>query len=99
MGGPAPVARELVESDQFADWIDGFSHARLDEVLRAILWAVSTNAEAFPIVEGFKDIRIVKTSAIEFGPSMMPGLRVWFRIAENNQQVYLEHIEPDPWDE
>jgi len=45
----------------------------------------------------FEDIRVVKTDPIEFGPSMLPRLRIWFRI--DGSRVHLEYIEPDPFDE
>ncbi len=99
MDAPEPVARELVESHEFSEWVDGFSNPRLNEVLRSVEWALSTNAEAYPVVEGFKDIRTMKTDPIEFGLTMMPRLRLWFRISSDDQQVCLEHIEADPLDE
>ena len=42
---------------------------------------------------------MVKTEPIIFGPSMMPKLRIWFRIDPSGQRVYLDHVEPDPFDE
>ena len=75
MDQPGPVLRELVEQAPFTEATDSFSkYDRRNEVIRGALWAIATNAEAFPITKGFKDIRILKTDPIEFGPSLMPGL-------------------------
>ena len=87
----------LVETPEYARRCAALVHPRLDEVLRGVKWALSTNPAAFPVVPGFADIRIAKTDPIEFGPSAMPRLRIWFRI--DRQRVFLEYIEPDPFDD
>lgn len=95
------MAREpfiLVETPEYAARRAELAYPRLDDVLRGVMWALSTNPAAFPIVPGFRDVRVVKTDPIAFGPSaMLPRLRIWFRI--DGRQVRLEYIEPDPFDE
>ena len=66
----------LVENPEYATRCAEISHPRLEEVLRGVKWALSTNPAAFPLAPGFEDIRIVKTDPIEFGPSVMPRLRI-----------------------
>lgn len=94
------MAREpftLVETPEYTARRAELAYPRLDDVLRGVMWALSTNPAAFPIVPGFRDVRVVKTDPIAFGPSMQPRLRIWFRI--DGRQVRLEYIEPDPFDE
>lgn len=87
----------LVETPEYVARRAEISHPRLDDALRGVMWALSTHPTAFPLVPGFEDIRVVKTDPIEFGPSMLPRLRIWFRV--DGPHVHLEFIEPDPFDE
>lgn len=93
----APERFTLVETPEFARQRAALVHPRLDHVLRGVMWALSTNPAVFPVVPDFADIRVVKTDPIEFGPSAMPRLRIWFRI--DGRRVLLEYIEPDPFDD
>ena len=87
----------LVETPEYAERLAEIAYPRLDDALHAVRWALSVSPTAFPLVPGFKDTRIVKTDPIEFGPSVMPRLRIWFRA--EGRHVYLEYIEPDPFNE
>jgi len=93
----APGPFILIETPEYAAKRAEIVHPRLDDALRGVMWALSNHPTAFPLVPGFEDIRIAKTDPIEFGPSMMPRLRVWFRV--KGRRVHLEYIEPDPFDE
>lgn len=87
----------LIETPEYAARRAEIAHPRLDDALRGVMWALANHPTAFPLVPGFEDIRIVKTDPIEFGPSVMPRLRIWFRV--EGRHVRLEYIEPDPFDE
>lgn len=93
----APGPFILIETSEYAAKRAEIAHPRLDDALRGVMWALSNHPTAFSLVPGFEDIRIVKTDPIEFGPSVMPRLRIWFRV--EGRRVYLEYIEPDPFDE
>lgn len=59
----------------------------LENALVAIWWALSQNAEDFPIVRGYKSLRIAKTDPIR----KVPALRVVFTICDD--VVHLKWIE------
>ena len=87
----------LVETPEYTARLAEIAYPRLDDALRGVRWALAINPTAFPLVPGFKDIRVVKTDPLEFGPSVLPRLRIWFCV--EGQRVHLEYIEPDPFDE
>ena len=72
--------RELIESVSFTAALDEIGDIkRLDEVLTGAYWALSTNPEVYDVVNGFADIRLLKTDPL----GGLPGFRIWFRIDEN----------------
>lgn len=82
--------RELIESESFTNALEEVdSIKRLDDVLTAAYWALSTNPEVYEVVRGFEDIRLLKTDPL----GGLPGFRIWFRIDENGKHVHLEFIE------
>ena len=86
------MPRTLIESPSYGKMAAALGDARrLDEVLRGVTWSLSENAEAWPIVRGFRTIRLAKTD----GYGDTPRLRIWFRILNDNE-VELLGIEPDP---
>ncbi|MDO8632250.1 MAG: hypothetical protein Q7R41_17335 [Phycisphaerales bacterium] len=88
---------QLIESAGFTDGLSALGDVRvIDDALTAVIWALSTNPEAFPLVPGMVDIRLAKTDPASGTP--IPRMRVWFPIDENSQRVHLEHVEFDPFD-
>ena len=84
------MLRQLIESDTYKKQVAALGGAeRMDDVLLAATWALSTSPEVYEVVKGFKDIRLLKTDEIG-GAS---AYRLWFRIDENGQHVHLEAIE------
>jgi hypothetical protein len=61
----------------------------LADAMAAVNWALSNNAEDFPIVTGFKSLRLVKTEQVR----KLPPLRVAFRINPDSDVVELKWIE------
>lgn len=59
----------------------------LDDALAAISWALCNNAEDYPLVRGYKSLRVAKTDPIR----RLPPLRVVFTI--NGDAVNLKWIE------
>ena len=59
----------------------------LEDALVGVWWALSNNAEDFPIVTGYKSLRIAKTDRVR----TLAPLRVIFRI--NGDAVELKWIE------
>jgi hypothetical protein len=83
--------RELIEGAHFAAALTEIGDIkRIDDVLAGVYWALSTNPEAYEVVKGFADIRLLKTDPL----GGLPAFRIWFRIDENGQHVHLEYIEP-----
>jgi hypothetical protein len=62
---------------------------RIDEVFRAIEWAVSTKPEQFAVVVGTASLRILLTEGLEGADVTIPCLRVAFTITDPNQVELL----------
>ena len=89
--------RQLIESTGFTEGLAALGDVRvIDAALTAVIWALSTNPEAFPLVPGMVDIRLAKTDPQMGTP--IPRIRVWFFIDENGHHVHLEHVEFDTYD-
>lgn len=84
------MLRELIESQTYREQVAALGGAeRMDDVLLAATWALSTNPEVYETVKGFRDIRMLKTDAI----GGAGAYRLWFRVDEDGQHVHLEAIE------
>jgi len=84
------ILREVVESAEFEAARDSLGNVeRLDEVLRAVYWAVSKNPEAYEVVPGLADVRLLKTDPL----GGLPGFRIWFRLLGPAGPVELLLIE------
>jgi hypothetical protein len=89
--------RQLIESTAYTACLAELGDVGvIDDALTGIMWALSINPEAFPIVPGMLDIRLAKTDP-EMG-TPVPRIRVWFRIDENGEHVHLEHVEFDTYE-
>ncbi|HVX91307.1 MAG TPA: hypothetical protein VHC20_06855 [Candidatus Paceibacterota bacterium] len=84
------MLRELIESHQFTQNLAAIGDAeRMDDVLTGVKWALASNPEAYDVVRGLVDIRLVKTRPFPGAPM----LRIWFRIDEDGHHVHLEDVE------
>ena len=80
----------LVESKDYLDKLGKLGdYKRLDDALRGVTWALSNNPKVYGVVEGMKDVRLLKTDS--FGD--LPELMIWFRIDEADERVELLMIE------
>jgi len=87
------MLREIVESSAFSSALRSMGNVRrLDEVLVGVHWAVSRNPEAFDIVPGMADVRLIKTAPSDD----LPGLSIWFRLLRPGGPVELLFLEPRP---
>ena len=76
--------RTLVHTDNYQRQCEQLGgYARMDQVHTGIEWAICSRPEVYAIIDGTKDIRLLKT---------ISGLGVWFRIIDD-EQVELLHIE------
>jgi len=66
----------------------------LDDALAGVMWALRNKADDFPIMRGFKTLRMVKTDAIR----NIPALHIIFSINDQDQ-VLLRYIEVAKRDE
>ena len=66
----------------------------LTEVLAGVYWALKNNAEDFPVIPGYKTLRMVKTDSVRG----IPALRIIFRIVDD-KEVALHWIEVASTDE
>lgn len=87
---PSLPPYSLVETEAYQNGVRKIgSYERLDNALDGAMWALANNPKVYGIVEGTKDIRLLKTNEI----SGLPALRIWFRIDEDNKKVELLMIE------
>ena len=77
----------LREADAFKECVTstvgGFE--RWDDALLGITWALAHNPHVYPVVQGMRDIRLLKTDQA----GDVPALRIWFRIDEPTERVDL----------
>lgn len=92
MGGKP---RLLIESIQYEQQFNSIGNpAEIDEALLSLTWAIASNPYDFPIVPGFKYIRLAKTDPKTWQTRELPTLRIWFKI-EDKDSVLLHWIEVD----
>ena len=83
------MRREIADDGQYFDQLRALGDvARLDERLRGLHWALWLDAEDFPVVEGFKTLRVARLH----GYGAIPTLMVLFNI-ERTEKVILRWIE------
>jgi hypothetical protein len=88
---------ELIECASYTDGLAALGDVGvIDGAITALMWALSKNPTAFPLVPGMIDIRLAKTDPQMGTP--IPRIRVWFRVDADNERVYLEHIEFDTYE-
>ena len=87
----------LVECASYTAGLAALGDVRvIDDALTALVWALSRNPEAYPVVPGMVDIRLAKTDPQIGTP--IPRIRVWFRVDREMERVYLEHVEFDSYE-
>lgn len=93
-----PKIRTLVESEDYKDQIEILGGARdVDEALRAVLWSLALTPTVWPVVKGFKRLRLAWTDPSK-GPVLRRALWVWFEIRDNDEAVdllFIEAAEPE----
>ena len=83
---------QFIDSKEFSDAFAALGDPKdVDEALESLVWSLTENPKEWPLLPGFKDLRIAKTDATE----AMPRLRVFFRVDENGEHVHLLYIEKD----
>ena len=99
MSGPGDVLlwplltrRQVLETHWFTEQLGTLGDIRrLDEALAPVQLILTENAEVFPLVRGYRRIRLAKTRAV----GDVPALNVWFMI-EDPDSVLLLYVEPVP---
>jgi hypothetical protein len=82
--------RTLIETDLFMAQMADLGYGRyVDEALEAITWAVSIAPEEYPIIPGTKDLRVAKSRWYEREGIIVPPLKVWFRILDDDRVELL----------
>lgn len=56
----------------------------MDDALNAITWALARKPEACPIIPDTTGLRVIKTLRHERGGKVIPVLKVWFSIMDDN---------------
>jgi hypothetical protein len=81
--------RTLIEDEvftaQLADIAGNVGNIRyLDDALLALTWALSTNPEEYEVIPGTKGLRVAKTRWYERESIIVPVLKVWFSIVDDD---------------
>ncbi len=81
------MRRRVVEEPEYTAQLQALGDiAAFDESLRGIMWGLSTNAEKFDLVPGFRTLRIAK--------AWRAKVRIYFQIdAIQNEVVRLRWVE------
>ncbi|MBZ5557137.1 MAG: hypothetical protein LAO77_07660 [Acidobacteriia bacterium] len=92
-----PILRELIESEDYLDQLEKLGAQETDERLRGIMWSLTLRAEEWPVVEGFKRLRLAKTDLVRSGGKVKPRLQVWFEIRDSHHVdlLYLDQDDED----
>ena len=86
------MPRTLVHSHLYTSQLQSLGDLRrLDEALTGVEWALATNPEIYPVVDG-TNVRLLKTDLL----GGLPVFRIWFEISDDGQVVSLLYIEPIP---
>jgi hypothetical protein len=94
------IPRNLVESPLYTKQLSELGDVeRLDEVLRGVLWGISTNPEAFDLIPGFHRLRLAKTREFDVPRRKpLPRLRIWFiDFGVGTVELLAIEREPDPF--
>ena len=77
----------LRESDAFQEYVNNLVGGckRWDDALLGITWALSYNPHVYPVVQGMRHVRLLKTDVA----GDIPALRIWFWIDEPEDRVEL----------
>ena len=79
--------RSLREEEEFTDRATLIEETRhVDEALEALTWALTNNAEQYPIIPGtgFIALRLARTKRYRRGSFVVPALKVWFSILDDD---------------
>jgi hypothetical protein len=86
---------QLIESPNFTDGLKSLGDVRrVDEILCELMTVVSLEPTKFPIVLGWKSLRLAKTTRVEDPRGGIPALRLHFRILSGHR-VELLYIEAE----
>ncbi|MEO7994175.1 MAG: hypothetical protein ABI743_07225 [bacterium] len=83
--------RSLRESEEFsasATRVPDYDY--LEESFDGLTFAIAQAPEAFPVVPGFKTLRVARTYCVEVRGTWVPALRIFFRIADEAMVDLLE---------
>jgi hypothetical protein len=87
--------RTVVETEEYRDQLEKLGNRQLvDEALRALTWSLTVDAEVWPLVPGYKRLRVAFTDFIPSETGTKPGLRVFFEIRDAHY-IDLFFIERD----
>lgn len=87
--------KTIIESKLYSDCLTELGDTKkLDDALSSLIWALSNHPERYPIVPRTIKLRIAKTQRAKWDGLIIPALRVWFIIKDNNEVelMFLEII-------
>lgn len=84
----------LVEDPLFTEQLQHLGDIKvLDDALSGLMWALSTKPFVYPILPGTHKLRVAKTHICQREDIIIPALRIWFIIKEEEETVQLLSID------
>lgn len=92
--------RKLIEEPSYERATAQFGGAQsIDWALEPMVDIIAASPDSFPVVNGFSPLRIAKTKLAVRDLEVIPSLRVWFYISNDDESVHLWWVEITPPDD
>ncbi len=96
MAGENKDGYTIRENSSFEEALSSLGDVReIDDVLETLMFALSVRPDSFDLIPGFTRLRMAKTDSFVVGGKEIPGLRLTFRIVDD-QTVELLWAEQIP---
>lgn len=92
------VYRSLRETPEFIEHCAAIGEMQhIDAALDALTWALTNDAEQYPIIPGTQRLRMARSKAYQRGGIYIPVLKVWFVILDEHtvELRIVTHDEPE----
>lgn len=85
--------RTLIEDEVYQKQAEnlGYTDEQLDSALGAIVWALATDPEYYPVIPGTQRLRVTKTDPYSHEEKWIPALKVWY-VIQDDGSILLKGI-------
>lgn len=66
----------------------------VDAALEGVYWALTTNADIYPVLPGCRTLRVIRTDAFSRTGGLSPMLRIYFKIIDETlvELAWIEEV-------